>query len=153
MSSVAVVYWNAKPNTEKMARLIARGAANAGAAVSIYSAEEFKPAMVAKYGAIALGCPAFDVATLKESDFESLAEGIGAKVGGNAVAVFGSYDWGVGEWLDQWEAHLARCGAEVVGNLKVAGTPEGVQEERCQALGAQLARLAARNEPELSRAV
>ncbi len=153
MSSVAVVYWNAKSNTEKMARLIARGAANAGASVSVFSSEEFRPSMAAKYGAIALGCPALDVETLKESDFEVLTKGIDGEVDGRAVAVFGSFDWGVGEWLDQWEAHLARCGADVVGNLKVSGAPEGVQDERCQALGAQLARLAAADEPELSYAV
>ena len=153
MSSVAVVYWNAKSNTEKMARLIARGAANAGASVSVFSSEEFKPSMAAKYGAIALGCPALDVDTLKESDFEVLTKGIDGEVDGRAVAVFGSYDWGVGEWLDPWEAHLGRCGAKVVGNLKVAGAPEGVQDERCQALGAQLAHLAAAEDPELSRAV
>lgn len=142
MGAVAVVWWSGKGNTEKMARMIARGAANAGASVSLYEASEFTPSMLDSYGAVALGCPAMGAEQLEKTTFEPLMQALDPHVAGRSVAVFGSFGWGVGEWIDIWEARMLEDGADLVATLKVNGEPTGVQQERCEALGAQLARVA-----------
>lgn len=153
MGAVAVVYWSGKGNTEKMARLIARGAGNSGATVALFEAADFHASMLDKYGAVALGCPAMGVEQLEKTTFEPLMKSMDDHIAGRAVAVFGSFGFGVGEWIDTWEQRMLADGADLVATLKVNGEPEGAQEERCLALGAQLARVAEGAEPELRAAV
>ncbi|MDJ1121231.1 flavodoxin [Olsenella sp. YH-ols2217] len=142
MGAVAVVYWSGKGNTEKMARLIARGAGNAGATVAIFEAQDFHASMLDKYDAVALGCPAMGVEQLEKTTFEPLMKSLDEHVAGRGVAVFGSFGFGVGEWIDTWEQRMLADGANLVATLKVNGEPEGSQEDRCVALGEQLARVA-----------
>jgi flavodoxin short chain len=145
MGSVAIVYWSKKGNTEAMARLIAQGAANNGASVTIFEAHEFSADRIGRYDAIALGCPAMHVEQLEKTTFEPMMASIDEHVAGRSIAIFGSFGWGTGEWMDKWEERMIADGADLVAVLKVNGAPTGVQQERCIALGAQLARAAAKN--------
>lgn len=153
MGSVAVVYWSSTDATEKVARLIARGAANAGASVSIYSAEEFKPSMVERFGAVALGCPAMELDKLEHSGFAKLMADVDAACKGRAVAVFGPYGLGADRWIEDWEHRMEADGAAMASALKVSGEPTDAATERCMALGARLARAAKSAEAEYSVAV
>lgn len=143
MGTVAVVYWNGQGDTEAMGRLIARGAADAGASVTIFEAMEFSPHMIDSFGAIALGCPVMDVEQLPESNFEPMVKGIDHHVDHKAVAIYGSYDKATEQRIDGWVDRWLKQGADLLATLKVEGAPTGVQEERCLSLGAQLARAAA----------
>ena len=57
MNSIAIVYWNGNEKTETIGRMIARGAADSGVLVTIFTAEEFKPSRMASFNAVAFGCP------------------------------------------------------------------------------------------------
>ena len=46
MKKVAVVYWSGTGNTAAMADLVAEGARNAGADVSVYTSAEFNSGMM-----------------------------------------------------------------------------------------------------------
>lgn len=140
MGAVAIVYWKGQDQTEAMGRLIARGAADAGASVTIFEAMEFSPHMIDSFGAIAIGCPAMDVEQLDKSNFEPMIKGIDNHVQGRAIALFGSFDGETEKRIDGWEAHWLEEGADSVTTLKVEGAPEGVQADRCLSLGASLAR-------------
>nr|MCR5045678.1 flavodoxin [Treponema sp.] len=49
------------------------------------------------------------------------------------VALFGSYDWGDGQWLRDWEDRVKSCGATVTTeSLKVQLTPDDSGIAECK---------------------
>ena len=138
MSKVAVIYWSGTGNTEAMANAVADGAKAAGAEVSLLTCAEVTG--VDGYDAVALGCPAMGAEELEDSEFHPMLEGIEAALPGKQVALFGSYDWGVGEWLTNWEARCAEKGIALAAeNVKCNNTPDDDGLAACRALGAALA--------------
>ena len=57
---------------------------------------------------------------------------------GKKVAIFGSYDWGDGQWLRDWADRLKNAGAEVINGegLKINLTPDDDGLAECKKLGA-----------------
>jgi flavodoxin short chain len=152
MSDVAIVYWSGKGNTEAMARLIAQGAANSGASVTLYEAHDFNAEKLDRYQVVALGCPAMHVEELEKTTFAPMMDSLDASISGHKIALFGSFGWGTGEWMDKWEERVIRNGADLLGVLKVNGAPTGAQAERCVSLGERLARAAAAVQPAAAEA-
>ena len=99
MSKVAVVYYSGSGNTEAMADVIV----NALGAYKI-EAEAFGAAKVADYDAIAFGCPAMGDEVLEETIFQPMWDDVKGSLAGKKVALFGSYGWGDGQWMRDWEA-------------------------------------------------
>ena len=58
MEKIAVIYWSQSGNTEMMANAVAEGAREAGAEVVLTHLSDTSAADAAKYGKLALGCPA-----------------------------------------------------------------------------------------------
>ena len=48
---------------------------------------------------------------LEESEFEPMFAGLEGSLGGKKIALFGSYGWGSGEWMEQWAARCKEDGA------------------------------------------
>lgn len=140
MSKIAVVYWSGTGNTEQMANAVAEGAKEAGAEVSTLTADQFSAAKVAEFDAIAFGCPAMGAETLEEDEFEPMFTGCESALSGKKLALFGSYGWGDGEWMRNWEERAKNDGAILVGGegLIVNETPDDEALEKCAALGAEL---------------
>ncbi len=132
---IAVIYWSGTGNTEAMAEAVAQGAGAELFGVSAFSGE------AADYDALALGCPAMGAENLEESEFEPFFEGIESKLSGKRVALFGSYGWGDGEWMRQWEERVRKSGAVLVNDkgLIVNEAPDDAALAECKALGAALA--------------
>jgi len=105
MSKVAVVYYSGSGNTEAMADVIV----NALGADKI-EAETFGAAQVADYDAIAFGCPAMGDEVLEETVFQPMWDDVKGSLAGKKVALFGSYGWGDGQWMRDWEADAANSG-------------------------------------------
>ncbi len=137
MKKIAVVFWSGTGNTEIMANKIADGAS--GAEVSIFSASEFDVATVADYDVIAFGCPASGAEELEESEFAPMFDECKANLSGKNIALFGSYGWGGGEWLDTWKSDCEALGANVIEVLALEATPDGDGEEACIKLGQNIA--------------
>ena len=57
------------------------------------------------------------------------------------VALFGSYDWGDGEWMRKWADRMTEAGATVVNGegLICQETPDDAMIEECKNLGKALA--------------
>ena len=104
----AVIYWSGTGNTEAMAKAVAEGAGAECFAVSEFSGN------VEDYDAIALGCPAMGAEELEDSEFEPFFAGIEGKLSGKKVALFGSYGWGDGEWMRQWQDRVTGDDATLV---------------------------------------
>ena len=139
MSKVAVVFWSGTGNTETMANAVCEGARSAGAEVEELQASDFSAHDAAGYDAIAFGCPAMGDEELEEGEFEPLYKGVEAALSGKRVGLFGSYDWGTGEWMETWKARTEADGAEVVDTVIAHLEPDDDALAACKTLGSQLA--------------
>ncbi len=139
MSKVAVVFYSGSGNTEAMADVIV----NALGADKI-EAEAFGAAKVADYDAIAFGCPAMGDEVLEETIFQPMWDDVKTGLAGKKVALFGSYGWGDGQWMRDWEDRMKAAGAEIIGGegLILQDTPDADGEAACAALGKEMAALA-----------
>ncbi len=140
MKKVAVVFWSGTGNTEEMAKAVVSGAQGAGASVSKYTATEFSDSLVDGFDAIAFGCPAMGSESLEDSEFEPMFEGVKGKLSGKSIALFGSYGWGDGEWMRNWEDDCKAAGAVLaVDSVICNDAPDEDALAACKALGAALA--------------
>ena len=137
MSKVAVIYWSGTGNTEAMAQAVAEGAKGAGAEADLLACADVQG--VDGYDAVALGCPAMGSEELEDGEFLPMLEGIEPALAGKKVALFGSYDWGVGEWLENWESRCAEKGISLAADsVKANNAPDTAAIEACKKLGAAL---------------
>ncbi len=141
MSKVAVVYWSGTGNTEEMAKAVVDGAKNAGAETKLFDASDFKADMVDEFDAIAFGCPSMGAEVLEESEFEPMFSDCESKLKGKNIALFGSYGWGDGEWMRDWEERCEENGSNlVVDSVMCNEAPDEDGIGKCKALGEALAK-------------
>lgn len=141
MQKVAIVYWSQTGNTETMAEAIAVGAKEAGAETTLYTTSEFDPSLIETYDTIAFGCPAMGDEVLEEDEFEPLFDQCKERLKGKKIALFGSYDWGDGEWMRIWEETCKTIGANLIcESLIIQNDPDQEGVEVCKAMGEVLAR-------------
>lgn len=95
MSKTAVVYWSSTGNTEAMANAVAEGAKAAGAEAELIEASAFSQDKISSFDGFAFGCPAMGDEELEESEFAPMFEACEDALSGKAVALFGSYGWGM----------------------------------------------------------
>lgn len=140
MSKVAVVYWSSTGNTEAMANAVVDGAKEKGAEVTLYECADFQADMVASFDAIAFGCPAMGDEVLEEDEFEPMFESCKGNLQNKKIALFGSYGWGDGEWMRNWEESCKEAGAVLACDSVIcADMPDEKGVENCKVLGAALA--------------
>ena len=140
MSKVAIVYWSGTGNTEAMANAVAEGAKAQGAEATLFSAGEFEAALMDGFDAVAFGCPAMGAEVLEEGEFEPMFAACEPKLAGKKIALFGSYGWGDGEWMRNWEETCAADGAALACESVICQeTPDDDALTACRALGAALA--------------
>ena len=140
MSKVAVVYWSGTGNTEMMANEVAEGAKAAGAEVSVFTPDTFSADKMDEFDAVAFGCPAMGAEELEDTEFEPMFNDCRAKLSGKKIALFGSYGWGDGEWMQIWEGSCKDDGAELAWDSVICTEePDDDAKAACQALGKALA--------------
>ncbi len=130
----AVIYWSGTGNTEAMAKAVAEGAG-----AELFTVSEFS-GNVDDYDAVAFGCPAMGAEMLEEDEFEPFFTEIEGRLSGKKVGLFGSYGWGDGEWMRNWETRVGSDGAVLVGGEGVIANdaPSDDDLERCRVLGKAL---------------
>ena len=139
MNKIAVVFWSGTGNTETMAAAVKAGAEEKGAEVAVFSPADFTVSQAETFDAIAFGCPAMGVEVLEEEEFQPMFDSVKGFLGGKAVALFGSYGWGGGEWMHIWEDDCASSGIQLVTESVIcADMPDDDTLAACRALGASL---------------
>ncbi len=139
MSKIAVVFWSGTGNTEAMADAVAEGAKDAGADVSAFGPSDFDKDMVAEYDGIAFGCPAMGAEVLEESEFEPMFTDVEGSLSGKKIGLFGSYGWGDGQWMRDWEDRCKDAGAILAEEPVMANeTPDEDALAECRSLGKAL---------------
>lgn len=143
MDKIYVVYWSQTGNTEAMAEAVARGIRSEGKESAVVEVGSISPEELKEEVVFALGCPAMGAEVLEESEMEPFVETLEAFVKGKTVGLFGSYGWGDGEWMRDWEARMQQAGANVIGGEGVIcqETPDQEALEKCEELGKNLADL------------
>lgn len=143
MSKTAIIYWSGTGNTEAMAAAISDGAKEVNPDVSVFTVAEISTDKAAEYDTLILGCPAMGAEVLEEDEFEPFFTELEGKLAGKNVALFGSYGWGDGEWMRNWEERVAASGAKCVEpeGLIVNEAPDDDAVEMCKALGRKAAAL------------
>lgn len=139
MAKVLIVYVTTTGNTEKMAEIIAEAAKGAGADVTCKTVGEASVSELAGYDVIALGSPAMGAEVLEEAEMEPFFTEAAGSLSGKKVALFGSYDWGDGEWLRTWEDRCKEAGADVIATVKAHLEPDDDAASECKEFGAKLA--------------
>lgn len=139
MAKIAVVYWSGTGNTEAMANAVADGAKGAGAEAFVIQCSNFKASDVANYDAIAFGSPSMGAEVLEESEFQPMWDDVKSALSGKKIGLFGSYDWGDGEWMRNWNDEAREIGANLVADGTIANnTPSDDDIENCKSLGVSL---------------
>ena len=139
MSKIAVVYWSGTGNTERMADQIAESARKTGKEVDVFTSADFTADMTDTYDYIAFGCPSMGDEVLEETEFEPMFNECKNKLSGKKIALFGSYGWGSGEWMDIWTDECKELGAILVHDSVIVNYEPSDAEEGCISLGAALA--------------
>ena len=141
MSKVNVIYWSQTGNTAAMAEAVANGINAAGGEavildVSSASVDDLKDA-----AAFAMGCPAMGAEVLEEGEMDPFVSEVEAIAAGKHIGLFGSYGWGDGEWMRDWEERMKNAGADVVGGEGIIcqEAPDDGAIAECESLGKQLA--------------
>ncbi len=133
----AVVYWSGTGNTAAMAELVWEGMKAAGAQAELLECNSVTD--LSAYDAIAFGCPAMDSESLEHGEFEPMFDSVKKTLSGKRIALFGSYGWGDGEWMRNWEDDCRSCGIKLAcESVLVNGAPEGADADVCVELGKAL---------------
>lgn len=141
MGKLAVIYWSQTGNTQAMAEAIFEGAKDAGADAQLYTVSEIDANEAAKFDRLALGCPAMGDEVLEECEFEPFFAALEPQLGGKTVTLFGSYGWGDGQWMRDWQNRVTAAGAALHNGagLMLNETPNDAGLASCKELGKSLA--------------
>lgn len=144
MDKVYVVYWSQTGNTQAMAEAIGKGITAAGKSAAVVEVGSVSVDELKEAKAFALGCPAMGAEVLEEFEMEPFVCEVEGFVSGKNVALFGSYGWGDGQWMRDWEDRMKSAGAKLVGGegLICHEMPDADGLEECRSLGSRIAALA-----------
>ena len=141
MDEIMVVYWSQTGNTEAMAQAVAQGIEEAGKEAEVISVDAASVDSLKEDTVFALGCPAMGAEVLEEAEMEPFVTELEAFVSGKKIGLFGSYGWGDGQWMRDWEERMKAAGAEVACGEGVITqeTPDDDALVKCKELGKTLA--------------
>ena len=135
-----IVYWSSTGNTEAMANMLGDAVKEAGGSADVVEVTQIAAADLENEAVFALGCSAMGDEELDEGDMEPFVQEVEKFAAGKKIGLFGSYDWGDGEWMRKWEERMKEAGAEIAGGSGVIANNEPGDEDRenLKALAGQL---------------
>lgn len=139
-----IIYWTSSGNTEKMARLIEQGLNASGLEIetSVKSVGTSTVADIKESDLVLLGCPAMGMEEIDTLKMEPFIQRNKKAFIDKPVALFGSYGWGEGEWMENWEAMMDGLGAKMpTKSLIINEMPEGTTEIACVDFGIKISQL------------
>lgn len=137
---IAIIYASTTGNTEAMANAILEGATGAGADATLLRAGDVSASDTDSYDLLILGSPSMGAEILEEEEMEPFFTALESNLSGKKIALFGSYDWGDGQWMRDWEDRVRAAGGDLVKDgLTVNLTPEGESLQACVDFGKELA--------------
>lgn len=111
-----IIYWSETGNTEKIAELIKEGIELAGKSAKLVKVSDITVEDIKNEEIIIIGCPACGVEKLHEAEMEPFINSLQGKIDGKKVALFGSYGWGNGEWMETWQERMQSYGGVLISD-------------------------------------
>lgn len=132
-----IVYYSVSGNTKMMAEFIKEGIEEAGKQVELVNVESANVDEIANEDILILGCPSCGVEELDGDYMEPFVQALEGKINNKAFALFGSFDWGEGDWMQEWENRMTSFGGKLVTeSLIVREAPEAPEDiEACKMFG------------------
>lgn len=136
MSKIVMVYLSNTGNTESMANEVQKGIEENGGTVDVFVASEADADKVLEYDTIVLGCPACGAEELDEEYIEPLMQKLEEHgLDDKKIALFGSYGWGGGEYMQTWVSRVEDANGTLVADPVVVEEDPADVLEACVALG------------------
>lgn len=141
MDKIYVVYWSQTGNTEVMAEAVGQGIRESGKEAETLTVSQITADTLKEAQAFALGCPAMGDEVLEESEMEPFMEQLDPMISGKQIGLFGSYGWGDGQWMREWQDRVMADGAVVAGGegIMAQEMPDEDVLAACRNLGRILA--------------
>ena len=141
MEKIYIIYWSMSGNTQAMAEAIAKGINDSGKEAVVQYVSEASVSELQDAKVFALGCPAMGAEVLEEGEMEPFVSEVEGIAAGKKIALFGSYGWGDGQWMRDWEERMSGCGAAIINGagLICHETPDDAMISECENLGKQIA--------------
>lgn len=139
---IQISYWTSTGNTGNMAKYIAEGLTNENKEVTIKEMSETNIDELLTAELIILGASSQGSEELDEDEVAPFIESLEGKIEGKKIALFGSYGWGGGIWMETWAEQMKGYGAILVEEPLICNEfIEGQDEEICTEYGSKLAKL------------
>ncbi len=131
--ATAIIYWSGTGNTEAMAKAIEVGLKEGGGEAELFTVDKADSGILDRFDKFAFGCPSMGAEVLEEDEFEPFFASIEDALSGKKVALFGSYGWGDGEWMRDWQERAVKAGALLFDEGFIQ--QEAPDEALCRAFG------------------
>ena len=136
---IKIIYWTGTGNTGNMAKYIAEGIVQGKREVEIKEVANANEQDLEEAELIVLGCPAMGSEEIDDTEMLTFIEEVQTMFNGKKIALFGSYGWGSGEWMELWKEQMEDLGATVVAEpLIVNEFTKGQDEAICNQYGKSL---------------
>ena len=119
-----IIYWSQTWNTEKIAELIKKGIELEWKSAKLVKVSDITVEYIKNEEIIIIGCPACGVETLDETEMEPFINSLQGEIDGKKVALFGSYGWGTGEWMEAWQERMQSYGGVLISDGLIVNEEE-----------------------------
>ena len=126
-NKINIIYWSGTGNTELMAQSIYEGSSK-NENVRLISVDKANVDDVKEADILFLGCPSMGNEVLEETEMEPFMESISNDIKGKKIVLFGSYGWGDGEWMQDWEERIRKCGGELIEDSIISNEAPSSEE-------------------------
>ena len=135
MAKLNIIYFSSTGNTEQIATFIEEGAKAAGAEVEMISVGAADESSV-DADFVAFGSPATGSEEVAQEVIDYI-ESVKDKLAGKRVGLFGSNDWGEGDFMSMWIQELDKEDISVVGEGCIVNLAPDDDEkiEKCKEYG------------------
>ena len=135
MAKLNIIYFSSTGNTEQIATFIEEGAKAAGAEVEMISVDAADESSV-DADFVAFGSPATGSEEVAQEVIDYI-ESVKDKLAGKRVGLFGSNDWGEGDFMNMWIQELDKEDISVVGEGCIVNLAPDDDEkiEKCKEYG------------------
>ena len=135
MAKLNIIYFSSTGNTEQIATFIEEGAKAAGAEVEMISVDAADESSV-DADFVAFGSPATGSEEVAQEVIDYI-ESVKDKLAGKRVGLFGSNDWGEGDFMSMWIQELDKEDISVVGEGCIVNlAPDNDEKiEKCKEYG------------------
>ncbi|RDY23350.1 flavodoxin [Romboutsia maritimum] len=139
MNKINIIYWSGSGNTETMAESV-YSTCKDNAHSKLLSVDKASIENINEADILFLGCPSMGDEQLEESEMEPFMETISSSIKDKKIILFGSYGWGDGQWMKDWEERIKSLGGILIEDSIISNyEPSESETDLLKSLGKKYA--------------